>query len=142
MLDCADMLVLKLELGLHRLMGRSATAPCPRVGFIIIEGLHRLLVGGGVPPNLKPETSLRIFLQTDEKLLLPGGVSGERVSYQEISYYPLISQLPPPVSCYAPGGSEKRDSLTQAQAHFGIDQGVLSGVLTGVLTALPLCFLK
>ena len=65
-----------LELGLHRLMGRSATAPCPRVGFIIIEGLHRLLVGGGVPPNLKPETSLRIFLQADEKLLLPGGVSG------------------------------------------------------------------
>ena len=65
-----------LELGLHRLMGRGVTASCPRVGFIIIEGLHRLLVGGGVPPNLKPETSLRIFLQTDEKLLLPGGVSG------------------------------------------------------------------
>ena len=47
-----------LVLGLHRLMGRGATASCPTVGFIIIESLHRLLVGGGVPPNLKPETSL------------------------------------------------------------------------------------
>jgi hypothetical protein len=65
-----------LVLGLHRLMGRGATASCPTVGFIIIESLHRLLVGGGVPPNLKPETSLWISLQVDENLLLLGSVSG------------------------------------------------------------------